>query len=636
MSQSGGKTVSQLFTEKEVVEEVQNLSNECWRLRELHSDSALILGQKALDLALEYKLNGELPRIYGFIGVIQLHYLYKTKESIPNLQNALKYSLQQKDSIQLAYSYNNLGDLYLMTGNVPLSLRYSIQSVDLFEKLNHPAGKSYAFVNVGLVYRENKDFDSALNYFNKAVEIWKSTGNEIGVGSVYREVARTHEAMGDLNEAMSYYQKSYAMSLGNEKHRYAAFCLNGMANIFLIQGEYEKSLDYYTKALHLNRKQNHEFGLVDNYIGIALVNAYKRNREEGEKYLTYAMNTALKLGVNRQMIEVSKSYIDFYKILGDFEHATLSSEKFHVLYDSVLSLQQFEIINEMERSFEVQNDLLHTEQELQTNKLLEQNLVIVILLMVVVIAVMIWRYRTNKKISRKLEEMNQSKDKLFSVISHDLKNPFNSLIGFSELLLLEIDKEDYHKSKRFAKYINQAAVEGLKLLTSLLQWSLSQAGKIQFNPQESDFNDIMKELYEFYEIEVNQHHIELQIQNTVNSVFVDPDIIRIVLMNIISNAIKYTDENGTICLNASQNATNIHIEIKDSGIGMSESLVDQLFTKKTFTQSKAGVRGEQGTGLGLSVVQELVQLHKGSIKVESREGLGTTFTLQFPCNSSLN
>ncbi len=633
-SQSDGKTVDQLFTEKAVSEEIKRLTDECWRLREVNSDSALVLGKRALGLAIKNNIQNELPRIYGFLGVIQLHYLYQTKASIPNLQNALKYSLQQKDSVELAYSYNNLGDLYLMTGNVPLSLRYSENAVAMFEQLNHPTGKSYSYANIGLVYREKKEFDLALSYFNKAVDLWDELGEQVGIGSVYREIARTYAMKGDLDSAMNYYQKSYSMGVNAENGRYAAFCLNGMANIYYQRKEYNKAREYYTNAIELNRKHNHDFGLVDNYTGIALVNAQKGKQKEGEEYLQLAMNTALELGVTKQIIEVSKIYIDFYKILGDFELATLSFQKFHVLYDSVLTVQQFEIIKEMERRFEVQSNLTVTEQELKNQKLSEQNLVIIILLMIVIIAVMVWRYRYNQKMNRKLEEMNQTKDKLFSVISHDLRNPFNSLIGFSELLITEIEQKDCVKSKKYAKFINQAAVEGLKLLTSLLYWSMSQSGKIHFQPEDVQLDEVISELKEFYAADLNKNQIDLQIQNKVEKVFIDSNIVRIVLMNLISNALKYTETNGTITLCAFKNTSAIHIKVKDSGIGMSDSLINKLFNEKSFTQSKTGLRGEQGTGLGLSVVQELVQIHKGKIKVESQEGQGTTFELEFPCNHS--
>ncbi|WP_321515882.1 tetratricopeptide repeat-containing sensor histidine kinase [Marinifilum fragile] len=633
-SQSDGKTVDQLFPEKGVTEEIQRLTNDCWRLREVNSDSALVLGKRALDLAIKNNIQNELPKIYGFLGVIQLHYLYQTKASISNLQNALKCSLQQKDSVQLAYSYNNLGDLYLMTGNVPLSLRYSEYSVAMFEKLNHPTGKSYSYVNIGLVYREKKEFDLALSYFKKAADLWDELGDQVGIGSVYREIARTYAMKGDLDLAMNYYQKSYSMGIKAENGRYAAFCLNGMANIYYQRKEYEKAREYYTSAIELNKKQNHDFGLVDNYTGIALVKAQEGKQKEGEEYLQLAMHTALKLGVTKQIIEVSKVYIDFYKVLGNFELATLSFEKFHVLYDSVLTVQQFDIINEMERSFEVQSDLTLTEQELKNQKLSEQNLVIIILLMIVIIAVMVWRYRYNQKMNRKLEEMNQTKDKLFSVISHDLRNPFNSLIGFSELLIAEIERKDCEKSKKYAKYINQAAVEGLKLLTSLLHWAMSQSGKIHFHPEDVQFDEIISELKEFYITDLNKNQIDLRVENEVEKVFIDPNIVRIVLMNLISNALKYTEVNGTIFLSAFKNSSAIHIKLNDSGIGMSESLINKLFNEKNLTQSKTGLRGEQGTGLGLSVVQELVQIHKGKIKVQSQEGQGTTFELEFPCNHS--
>ena len=269
-AQSGGKTVTELFSDSAISKKVKLLGDKCWSLREVNSDSAIIVGQEALQLAIQHDIKKELPRLYGFISVVQLHYLYKIKESIPYLHSALEYSLQQKDSVQLAYSYNNLGDLYFLTGNFPLALEFTERSLQMFKELNHSAGKSYAFVNMGLLNRETKNFDLALEYFEMAISLWRELGDELGMGSVNLEIGRTYEAKGDLENAMTYYMDAYSKSKGSKSVRYGAFCLNGMANIFNLRGEYDKAFEYYQKSLKLNQERSHNFGLVDDYIGLAI------------------------------------------------------------------------------------------------------------------------------------------------------------------------------------------------------------------------------------------------------------------------------------------------------------------------------------------------------------------------------
>ena len=634
-SQSGGKTVNELFSDVEVSKKVKFLGDECWRLRELDSDSALVLGEEALRLAIVHDIKKELPRLYGFMGVIQLHYMYRPKESLHYLHSSLEQSVKQKDSIQLAFAYNNLGDLYLFTGNIPLSLKFSEQSLELFTEINYSVGKSYSNVNMGLVHREKKNYNLALDYFNEAIVIWEEMGEEIGIGAVYLEMAKTYEDMEDLDIAMLYYQKSLQRTSGEHLVRYAAFCLHGMANIYYKRNNLKKAHEYYQKGIQRNLERNHEFGLIDDYIGLAFVYAKQNRREEGEMYLEKAMDISRTLGLNSKILKVNKSFANFYQILNDFKKSTECYNRFLHQYDSIFSIQQFEIITEMQNGFSMQKSLLDTEEELDSQKTQEIYLLVIILLVLIIAGVIYGRFISHRNLNRKLSEINQSKDKLFSVISHDLKNPFNSLIGFSELLLSEIENRNYEKSKRFATYLNQASVEGLKLLTNLLHWSLSQTGRIQYNPELVNFNDLFTELKEFYELESKDYNVNLSFENLLqDKVSVDFNILRIIIINLVSNALKYTMEGGVILVTASSNDNKVKIKVRDTGIGMSKERLNSIFDKGTFVESKKGLRDEHGTGLGLNIVDELVQIHKGEIKVKSEEGKGTTFELEFPLNLS--
>jgi signal transduction histidine kinase len=622
---------TEFLSKNEITQKVKDLSRECWRLREINPDSAMVFGEKALQLALKNDINAELPRIYGFLSVVQLHYQYKTKESLPYLHAALEYSLKQKDSLQLAYSYNNLGDLYLLTGNIPLSLKFSEYSLELFVKLGDSVGQSYSNVNVGLVYREKKDYKLALDYFNKAKDILASVNNELGVGSVLLELARTYEEKGSLDLAMDFYQRAYNKSQISSNVRYAAFCLNGMANIFYFQKEYKKAFDYYQNSVNLNKKRNHEFGLIDDYLGMALVYAQQDKRVEGENCLQKSLEIANRLSLNAKILKVYNSTATFYKILNDYEMATESYNQFLAQYDSIFSIQQFEIINEMQNRFTIRQTLSDTEMELDTRKFQERYLVVIIILMLLVVAVLFWQFYSHRKINHKLEKINNTKDKLFSVISHDLKNPFSNLISFSEILLGEVRKGKYENVEEFTNYIHQSATEGLKLLTNLLDWSRAQTGAIAFNPKPVSISHLFDELNSFFESEVRKYKVRIEFHNSVDEdLKADSDILRTILRNLISNAIKFTSEDGLIKLQAKREKSIVKITVQDNGTGMSKEIQDRLFDASKTTNSVRGIHNEQGTGLGLSICDELIKTHNGSIQVSSIVGKGSTFTIKFP------
>lgn len=615
----------------DIYDQVNILSKRCWSIREIDSDSSLILGLKALDLAEKHNITAKIGEISNYVGVIYHLYMYQYKESIPYFYKALEYSILSRDSLQMAYAYNNLGDVYLVGGNLPLALQYGEKSLEISQKINAKQAEAYAFTNLGEVSREKGEYQLSLDYLQKAADIKKIIDPSARKGYSLYNQAKTYAESGDYESAMSYYHKSLECSYGMLNIRYVSWCLNGIANIYLKQSNYEQAIEYYNKAIIWNKKQKSSYSIIDNYIGLAIVCAHKNEIKEGEELLNKALNLSLQLDINSQIIKSYNSYIDFYKITKNYDKLIISLDIFLSEYDSILTIQQFEISDVLEKNYAIQHDLIIKEQELQTNNSLRFRLIIIIAFMCIVIFVLIGIYRSHKKMNAQLEKTNKTKDKLFSVISHDLRNPFNTLIGFSKIVKSEIENGNYEQAIKHAGYLQNASVEGYNLVTNLLHWSLSQSGKIQFTPQDTDFIAFIKELKELFNIQAEKYNIHLEFDNTViSSIFIDPNIINIILVNLVTNAFKYTPDNGTITLASCLESSLLKIEIKDTGIGMSKDSLCQLHDNTCFTKSKRGLRKEKGTGLGFSIVNELIQLHKGSLKVTSEIGNGTTFNLEFP------
>lgn len=621
------------LTDTDIYNQVNTLSESCWDLREEDSDSALVLGLMALDLAEQNNITDKIGKISNYVGVIYHLYMYRYKESIPYFHKALENSILIRDSLQTAYAYNNLGDVYLVSGNIPLALQYGKQSLQISQQIKNQTAEAYAYTNLGEVYREKGDYKLSLFYLSKAAKINHEIDPSSRKGYSLYNQAKTYAKSGDYESAMSYYHRSLECSIGTLNLRYVSWCLNGIADIYLKQGNYDMASEYYNKAINWNKKQKTSYSIIDNYIGLAMVCAHKNEINEGEKLLDKALQLSLKLDINSQIIKAYNSYIDFYKITNNHNKLIKSFDIFLSEYDSILTIQQFDIVDVLEKNYVIQQDLLEKEQELQSNSSQKIRLIIIIAFMCIVIVVLIFIYRSHKKLNIQLEKTNKTKDKLFSVISHDLKNPFNTLIGFSKIVQTEIKNENYDQALKHSGYLNNAAVEGFNLVTNLLHWSLSQSGKIQFNPQDTNFDAFIKEIEELFIPQSEKYNVILLFINTVKStILVDPNIIKIILVNLITNAFKYTEENESITFTSFLENSILKIEIKDTGIGMSKDTLDKLLDNTCFSKSRKGLRKEKGTGLGLSIVTELIQIHKGSIKVESEEGKGTTFNLEFPTN----
>jgi len=231
-----------------------------------------------------------------------------------------------------------------------------------------------------------------------------------------------------------------------------------------------------------------------------------------------------------------------------------------------------------------------------------------------------------KKAEKELKELNATKDKFFSIISHDLRSPFNSIIGFSDLLVKNLESMDYVKIRRFVENIRISSQNSYKLLENLLEWSRSQTGKIQFTPTHFLLQEVVKEVIETVEMQAKNKEIELTyFVDAYQMVYADRNMLNTILRNLISNALKFTLRKGFVTLTALKIGKKVEISVMDSGVGIEKEIVENLFklNEKTTTQ---GTENEHGTGLGLLLCNEFVNQHASKIKVESEIDKGSTFS----------
>ncbi len=232
-----------------------------------------------------------------------------------------------------------------------------------------------------------------------------------------------------------------------------------------------------------------------------------------------------------------------------------------------------------------------------------------------------------------LAQLNATKDKFFSIIAHDLKSPFNSIMGIGELLIEQIKKREYDGLEEYANIMRDSSQKAMSLLSNLLEWSRTQTGRMEFNPEYVRLSQIAYDAIDLLQSNANQKQIEIKslIPNSTIC-FADKAMVSTVLRNLISNAVKFTQKGGVVKISCKSSESNYVVTVSDNGIGMSPKEVETLFRLDEFYSSR-GTDNEMGTGLGLILCKEFISKHGCEIWAESSKGTGSSFSFTLPRKS---
>jgi len=235
-----------------------------------------------------------------------------------------------------------------------------------------------------------------------------------------------------------------------------------------------------------------------------------------------------------------------------------------------------------------------------------------------------------KESKAKLLELIATKDKFFNIVAHDLKNPFTSLLGSSELLYKNINQMERESIRELALVLNDSAKGGYAILQNLLDWSRSQTGLINYNPECIHLNKVIEDNISNLQLQASSKEINLH-NNTKDKIIIvsDKNMINTILRNLLGNAIKYTHRRGSVFIKANIKSGEVHISVKDTGIGISKEEIEKLFRLDS-KFSNPGTANELGTGLGLKLCREFAEKMGGSIHVESSPNEGSNFVLSIP------
>ncbi|MBP7345578.1 MAG: hypothetical protein RL135_2384 [Bacteroidota bacterium] len=596
-------SIDQLLNAKSSgIERIQFLNN----IAETLSDKNTELAFEYANLALTESEKNKAPKEKG----IALNNLAWIKYRKGDFTAAFEYStkaLKWNDSIQnlpaLAASFRCMASVYNSQGNTNKSIELFLKDLALHTQLNDQKSIGRALNNLSFTFFRGKMMDSALYYTNKALIFNLQLKDDYLIAFAYRNAGDLSEARKLLDSAKYYFNLSVQYAVKIKSVHLQLTALYRIGRLLNSEFKYKESISFLEKALQLGNLMGakSETALIYNLLATA------------------------------------------YEGIGDYKEAYLVQKKFSQLNDSLYQERSRSKLAEMQAKFEAEkkqseiNQLKkEKEQEIENNQkktILNFSLMIT-MLVVIVLLINIWRknkYKTATNLllqSQKveLEETLLLKDKVFSIVSHDLRSPIASLNAVLPMLDPDsLDHETYHQLKlNLTKQVQNLNY----VLDNLLIWSRSRMKGVE-TPELKEINLYKQASISLGLLKGLADQKEITIQNQINtgvSIKADPQHFDIIIRNILLNAIKFTHEKGQINLFSKIENDQLAICIEDNGVGMNPEQINRLFQLKTHFTTP-GTQKEKGTGLGLLICAEYAAANNWEIKVESQMGKGTIFTI---------
>jgi signal transduction histidine kinase/tetratricopeptide (TPR) repeat protein len=583
------------------------------------------------------------------------------KNAIENYILSLEITKTLNDDLAIAQIYNRLGNIYHEISSYEEALKYFLDALEIYQKHEDKAGISMIYNNLGIVYQSLKENDKALSYYEKTLEMDKASGNKEGVATALNNIGTAYDEKGDKVRALEYYNAALEINKELELKDGIATALNNIGLIYLDLGEYEKAYKNLWESTEISKEINDLYSLSNNYNNLANLFLRQKQYNEAKNYLGLASELAKKLNVKEWLAESYDLYSQLYTEQNDYKKAMEYFKLYSETQDSIFERASNNSMAEMKIKYETEfleteNKILKKDNEihlleLQRQKNIKNYWIAFSILIFALAGLGFNQVRLKKKTNillksknkqlndaneklvqseNNLKELNATKDKFFSIIAHDLKNPFQSLLGFSETLHNQLDDLEKVDIIEYSRLIYESSQNLFNLLGNLLQWAKSQLGNINVSPKDINLYDSLDDILSFLKIPTEKKKITITNQVTEKTIiFADRHVVSTLLRNLISNAIKFTNMGGEIIISLEKKEKEVIISVKDNGKGISEENIQKLF-KIDQEFSTKGTENESGTGLGLILCKELITQSNGKIFVESVIGKGSNFKFTLP------
>lgn len=541
------------------------------------------------------------------------------------------------------------GKMHHLRGEYPKATGRYIEALNYYEELGNKVGIANCYRNLGETYRAANSLRTALDYLYKAKLIYLNDVKDSNL--IARTFNRISAVYFELHDTVKTFENAY--SAVNYAKKYTTEGKNVIANTYNILGaiqsevDHAKALEYFTKSVDLFKSIGHFVDLPNLYINMAVIYSSKGDYKNALKYSNEAFQLAKKYDIVSYISASLRILSDAHFQLDNYKIAYELLKESNVFRENLINERKNQQLIEIRTKLEIEEK--EKQLKLQESLRIYQGIMLAIVILIILFFALkiLFRNQTLKKKNyeladkndlityqnSRLAELNATKDKFFSIIAHDLKNPLSSIKLVSNSLRDNYSSLSEDEKLEFITEIRKSSNHIIELLDNLLTWSRSQTGRIVFEAVEFPIRSLVQNNINLLANQANAKMISLENNTLESALNGDPNMINTVLRNLISNAIKFTPHGGNVIVRGEQTEldkqTVYLVSVEDNGVGISADKIQKLF-KIDSGFSTHGTDDEKGTGLGLILCKEFIDMHKGKIWAESVADIGTKISFTIP------
>ncbi len=627
-----------------------NLLNDLsYRLRYSQLDSMELLAKNALELSasLDYK-KGTLEALTNF----SAFHLYNG-----NTEQAIQYgekTLEDKEihaypSLQMRI-YNQLGQAHFIKQEYPLTYTNFLKALELGNQLNDDLCIFRMNMNLGTMFSLLEDYTEGLGFYEDSEIAVNRIGNNTFKGMVKSNMGYLFIQTGEFERAEQLLLESIEIFKSQKVSEWLAFTYSVYAQLHLKLNDFEVSRLNFKNALDIQNSLNDIKGKADVLYGLSKANIGLDNLEIGEKQILESLELYKSFNLKTGLEKCYRVLYELKKNQGKISEALDYLELSDKLANDISKEKNKRNLNMLNAKFnsekEKENLRIKSEVEIGRQRKFAQ-WALVAFLIALFIALLVFRAsRREKALNKKLENqaivlnenqkvlenINNSQDRLFSIVGHDLRGP---IISLKELLTLYIEDPDGKEYfEKFAPQLRDDLEQVQFTMDNLLHWGKTQMQGFSISKDRVAVKEELEYILQLFRKDMERKQIT--VKNEINKEYyitADVDHFKVIFRNLLSNALKFTPEKGKISLSTEVRDKSLVIKVSDTGVGMSDDILKKLF-KSTEHFSTFGTNAEKGTGLGLSLVNEMVTKNQGKIHVHSKLHSGTVFSVELPLSTT--
>ncbi len=549
------------------------------------------------------------------------------------LNESFELSKRNHASKEMAKACQGLGVLYYTKSDYPVALRYYLQADSIYANAI-TMERGDLLQNIGMLYHVLDNSESEIDYYKRALEIYQKINDSYGISAIELRLGNYEKEAGKYDLAEKHFLAALPYFKQMQDEIKIGEVYQDLGSIFLLKKEFHMAANYFQNAIEKLEGAGGGNTMI-------LRNAYRGYIEVQLALKNYAtvehkMQNFYEIVVNDSSIIANSDYfklraeLDFAK--GDYQNAFLALKQHKFYSDSLYAIKNAEVIHETEAKYQSARkqqeiELLTTQNLLQEQKQINQQRIYLFAIAGVLLLAMLMYFlmQTSKKSHKKLKEVDEMKSRFFSNISHEFRTPLTLIAGPIEHRLQQEDLPE--KDLQTLGMVRNNARHLLALVDQLLDLSKIEAGAMKLHVAEGDIITQLHSLVDSFRYAAKEKSIDftLDLPYSTSVVWYDAGIFHKIISNLLSNALKYTPQNGYISCSASVKRGQLICSIKNSGKGIDPNDLDKIFER--FYQVNGNA---PGVGIGLSLVKELVEKCKGTLSVISDQNVFTEFKLVLP------